>query len=82
MAPGDSKGLFVYRTRGYPQLEPDVAPFTQFAPISGYMGLRSGEVEEPRTWPPSRHEAHGSRPVSGPARAQANNRNDLEERYG
>jgi hypothetical protein len=38
MAPGDSKGLFVYRTRGYPQLDPDVAPFAQFAPISGYMG--------------------------------------------
>jgi hypothetical protein len=38
MAPGDSKGLFVYRTREYPQLEPDVAPFAQFAPILGHIG--------------------------------------------
>jgi len=36
MAPGDSKGLFVYRTRGYPQRDPDVAPF---GPVRADLGI-------------------------------------------
>jgi hypothetical protein len=38
MALGDSKGLFVYRTWGYPQPEPDVAPFVQVRADLGTHG--------------------------------------------
>ena len=79
MAPGDSKELFVYRTRGYSHREPDVAPFAQVRADLGHMGLRSGEVEEPRTWPPVKARSTRQQAVSAPARARANNRHDLEE---